>query len=306
MLRLICASASLFMLIAFTGVANAQKLDETSRIAILAAFPPEWPALTALIPERKEHEENGVTFATGKIGGRDVVLFLSGIGMVNAAMTTQLALNRFNVEAIVFSGIGGGVDPALSIGDLVIPQQWGSYLHMVIAREDGQGDYILPSIFGRPFANFGMMFPQLIEVRRKGQKEFSEEFWFKVDEELLQIAKRAAGRVNLSDCDSSGQCLRKAPDVVVGGNGVSGSAFVDNADFRKYVAATFKAEVLDMESAAVAQVAFANDVPFIVFRSLSDLAGGGEGANEISTFLGIAAGNAAAMVKAFLEESTRM
>jgi adenosylhomocysteine nucleosidase len=58
--------------------------------------------------------------------------------------------------------------------------------------------------------------------------------------------------------------------------------------------------VLDMESAALAMVAHANGVPFIVFRSLSDLAGGGEGENEMATFLKLAADNAAAAVTAFL------
>jgi adenosylhomocysteine nucleosidase len=40
-----------------------------------------------------------------------VVLFLSGISMTNAAMTTQLALDRFKVSHVVVSGIAGGVNP---------------------------------------------------------------------------------------------------------------------------------------------------------------------------------------------------
>ena len=45
--------------------------------------------------------------------------------MVNAAMTTQLALDRFNVSAIIVDGIAGGVDPSLAIGDVVVPDRWG-------------------------------------------------------------------------------------------------------------------------------------------------------------------------------------
>jgi adenosylhomocysteine nucleosidase len=66
--------------------------------------------------------------------------------------------------------------------------------------------------------------------------------------------------------------------------------------------ATFQAKVLDMESAAVAHVTFANGVPFLAVRSLSDLAGGGEGANEMMTFLGLASKNSAAVVTAILKE----
>ena len=55
-----------------------------------------------------------------------------------------------------------------------------------------------------------------------------------------------------------------------------------------------------METAAAAMVAYANGVPFIAFRSLSDLAGGGPGENEIGTFFQIAAYNSSATTIAFL------
>ena len=89
---------------------------------------------------------------------------------------------------------------------------------------------------------------------------------------------------------------------MVGGNGVSGQSFVDNAQFRQYAFETFKAQVLDMESAAVAMVAHANGVPFIAFRSLSDLAGGGPAENEMLTFMALAADNSAKVVISFLQK----
>jgi adenosylhomocysteine nucleosidase len=88
---------------------------------------------------------------------------------------------------------------------------------------------------------------------------------------------------------------------MVGGAGVSGSAFVDNAAFRDYTFRTFQAQLLDMESAAVAQVAFANGTPFIAFRSLSDLAGGDEGPNQMRIFMQLASANSAALVRAFVK-----
>ena len=88
---------------------------------------------------------------------------------------------------------------------------------------------------------------------------------------------------------------------MIGGHGVSGQAFVDNAAFRDYVRKTFDANVLDMESASAAHVAYANKTPFIAFRSLSDLAGGGTGANEMGTFFQLASDNSAAFVREFLK-----
>ena len=51
------------------------------------------------------------------------------------------------------------------------------------------------------------------------------------------------------------------PVVAVGGNGVSGQSFVDNAAFRDFAHTAFAARALDMESAAVAQVAYAKPRP---------------------------------------------
>ena len=110
----------------------------------------------------------------------------------------------------------------------------------------------------------------------------------------------AAADVTLARCTAGGACLRDAPQVAVGGSGVSGSAFVDNAAFRAYAFDAFGARVLDMESAAVSHVAYANGVPLIAIRSLSDLAGGREGENQMEVFLGLAAGNAATVVMALL------
>jgi len=86
----------------------------------------------------------------------------------------------------------------------------------------------------------------------------------------------------------------------VGGNGVSGPSFVDNAEYRQYAWTVWTADALDMESAAVAHVATVNDVPFIVFRSLSDLAGGGAGENELEVFFQLAANNSARVMLAFI------
>lgn len=291
---------ALTVLVLATGSATAGSFDDTPRTAVMSAYEPEWVSLQAMVTDRVDHVDDGVTYVTGTIEGRPIVLFLSGIGMVNAAMNTQRALERFNVEDIVFSGIAGGVDPALNIGDLVIAERWGQYLHMVLARETAEG-YTLPSFYEHVFDNYGMIFPQPSEVRSARAAEPEERFWFEVDASLFRVAETAAANVSLSACAGE-TCLGEAPKVVVGGNGVSGNAFVDNADFRGYAHDTFDAQVLDMETAAVAHVAYANEVPYIAFRSLSDLAGGEEGENELNVFLDLAAMNAAEMVRAYLAE----
>lgn len=274
-------------------------LDETPRIAVVSAYAPEAERLKRDIKEAKVVTLNGVEFTMGKLAGKDVVLLLSGISMVNAAMTSQLLLDHFEVSAIVVSGIAGGVDSALHIGDVAVPERWGQYLEAVFARER-LGGFDLPPWAEKAFPNHGMIFPQPVEVRRDGDLRGTKQFWFQVDPGMLAAAKTLEGKIGLARCTAEDACLDQNPKIQIGGNGVSGQAFVDNAGFRQYVQTAFQAKVLDMESAAIATVAYANGVPFLAFRSLSDLAGGGPDENELGTFFQLAADNSAAVVIAFL------
>lgn len=274
--------------------------DDTPRTAVITAFAPEIVALRTAMTDKHETVVSGTTFITGSLEGKPVVLFLSGVSMVNAAMNTQRALDRFHVSRIVFSGIAGGVDPSLDVGDVVVPDQWGEYLESVMAREDTPGHFA--STYRDPIvgANFGMIFPKVVEVTGPGGK-LEERAWFPADPALVALARRIAPEAVLKRCSASGKCLEKPPKVVVGGNGVSGQSFVDNAALRAWAFSTFQARVLDMETAAVGQVAYANGVPFVGFRSLSDLAGGDPGRNQANIFFGLASDNSAAVVRAFIK-----
>jgi len=267
----------------------------------MSAFDAELAQLQSKASIKSTYVINGRTYYVGELAGKDVVLVLSGVSMVNAAMTAQTVLDHFVVDGIVFSGIAGGVNPNLNIGDVVVPAQWGEYQEQVFAREttDGWEPGQSPTDFG----NYDMMFPQYISVTQNGRKPDREEqlFWLPVSQDMLNVARGVADQVQLSDCTQIKLCLDHKPRMAVGGNGVSGPTFVDNANYRDWVWETFQADALDMESAAVAHVAYVNNVPFIAFRSLSDLAGGGPGENEISTFFQLAADNSANVVIAFLE-----
>ncbi len=298
----LCAVAPFVLTASILPAHGGEILDTVPRTVVMSAYTPELELLKGELTDRATHTVNGLEFSTGRLQGQDVVMFLSGVSIVNATMTAQLALERFNVERIIFSGIAGGVDPSLRIGAVAIPDRWGQYLEAVFAREGEQeGEWVgLPPFFEYPYRNFGMMHPRSVRVSRADSDGLEARFWFPVDEDLLALAREAVSGVALERC-GRGLCLEHQPAIIVGGSGVSGGAFVDNADFREYVFDTFQAQVLDMESAAVAHVAYANDVPFIAVRSVADLAGGGPGENEVAVFFGLAADNAATIVKALLE-----
>jgi adenosylhomocysteine nucleosidase len=240
--------------------------------------------------------------------GKPVVLMQSGVSMVNAAMNTQLVLDRFTVKRIVFSGIAGGVDPDLSIGDVIVAQDWAQYLEVMFARQTPGGWKTPEPVDPDAPKNWGMMFPRGVRVGNAIEPA-QRRYTIAVDPQLVALARKVAGRTTLRRClgampageARAGSCLKQEPRIVVGGTGVSATAFADNAGFRQYLQANYHARVLDMESAAVAQVAYANRVPAIVFRSLSDLAGGDESENQMETFMALASVNSAQVVRAFVQ-----
>jgi adenosylhomocysteine nucleosidase len=280
-------------------------IDTTPRVAIISAFEPELEKLRGQAEIKEVRVINGRKHYLGRLAGHDVVLLLSGYSMVNASITSQALLDHFTIHEIIFSGIAGGVNPNLQVGDVTVPAEWGQYQEQVFAREIPTGWDA--GRMGKEFPNYGMMFPHSASVVRRDAEADKQErrFWFPSDEEALKTVRRIAASVKLNRCLEGSGCLKTEPKVVVGGNGVSGPTFVDNAAYRQWVWQTFQADALDMETAAVATVAYINAVPFIAFRSLSDLAGGGGGKNESSVFFKLAADNSAAVVVAYLNASAR-
>ncbi len=44
----------------------------------------------------------GITFRTGQLNGKQIVVCKSGVGKVNAAVCSQILIDRFAVEGILF------------------------------------------------------------------------------------------------------------------------------------------------------------------------------------------------------------
>jgi adenosylhomocysteine nucleosidase len=255
---------SLILAAALAGCEDTALREEvTSYLVVMSAFPPE---LTKLLGEADIRDTLAVgeqTCYVGVLAGNDVILLLSGIGLDRAEATTRAVLDSFSVSGLIFSGIAGGINPNLSIGDVTVPMRWGHADGDLGPTDDG--------------------------------------FWLPVDEAMLEAAGDVLELVALVDSTPDGVRLEHKPEIIVGGNGVSNSFFVDDREYREWLWTEFEANAVDMETAAVARAARDSNVPYIAFRSLSDLAGGGPGANEVDTFFQLAADNAAAVVLAFLE-----
>jgi len=135
-------------------------------------------------------------------------------------------------------------------------------------------------------------------------------FDYPVDAEMLAVASRL--KPELQRCGPKARradgsldealCVQQAPQLRVGGRGVSATVFLANAQYRRYLFEQLQAQTFEMETAALAHVAYANQVPYIAFRSLSDLAGA-EGFNaDVGALFasGLAEHNEAQVTLAFM------
>jgi adenosylhomocysteine nucleosidase len=92
----------------------------TSPIAIQSAMREELHALLACLDGAHAVTMAGRRFHTGRLAGRPVVLVLSGIGKVAAAITTTLLVRVFEPAALVFTGAAGGLAAGVEVGDVVV------------------------------------------------------------------------------------------------------------------------------------------------------------------------------------------
>lgn len=297
----------------------------TQRIGIVSAFGAEADILIEQTMRKRTWRINGNCFTTGVLRGNPVVIVLSGVSMVNATMVTQLMLDHFRIERLVMSGIAGGVNPANHVGDVLVPERWAmpmevywngdgstpaacgargdvSCLGLKLAQEDGRprADYRLPATAGPVPTGLFMRENFVMNSANAPAGEFR--FDYEADAQMLAVARALAPALRKCGQKNGAQCVSAQPQLRVGGRGVSGTAFLANPDYRAYLYASLQAEAFDMETAALAHVAYANRVPYIAFRSLSDLAGGND-FKDVGAFFGsgLAETNEASVTLAFLE-----
>ncbi len=251
------------------------KPEPARLIAILTAYRPETDAITKEFgltgPDFREERIKGFRFIRGRVENKDVVVFETGMSLVNAAMALQLALERLPITHVLFAGVAGGTDPSLRVGDVVIPERWAYHCEAAYFNPspDGKG-WVTADYFKQRYPNFGMIFPDEMEAIRAGQDRFERVPAFASDPNLLAAARRAIARMSPLSSAQTGREIT----VAIGGTGVSGTVFLDNREYREFVFKTWGARCVDMESTAYAHVCHTNGIPFLAVRALSDLAGG--------------------------------
>lgn len=89
-------------------------------IGIMSAMHEELAAVLAAMPDEQRVTVAGRDFWVGHWQGHSVVAVLSRIGKVAAATTATVLLERFGVDALVFTGVAGGLGSEVRVGDVVV------------------------------------------------------------------------------------------------------------------------------------------------------------------------------------------
>ncbi|WP_258421178.1 5'-methylthioadenosine/S-adenosylhomocysteine nucleosidase, partial [Lacticaseibacillus rhamnosus] len=90
------------------------------KVGVICAMEEEIRTLLAKQTHQQETVIASQHYFEGQIDGVDVILVQSGIGKVQAAMTTALLLATFKPDVVVNTGSAGGIGSGLAIGDVVI------------------------------------------------------------------------------------------------------------------------------------------------------------------------------------------
>ena len=172
------------------------------------------------------------------------------MGKVNAAVVTTLLAARFGCRVIVLSGVAGGLDPALHIGDVVIADR--------IVQHD-----------------VGRIEDDVLQRYQAGHVSFinpTDALGYSMNPDLLDTIRGRLDGVTLPPLSQSAGGGDRPPRVVYG-TILTGDQYVHCEATRQRLHRELSGRAVEMEGGAVAQVCETFGVPWLVIRALSDLAG---------------------------------
>jgi adenosylhomocysteine nucleosidase len=200
-------------------------------------------------------------YIVGRINGQEVVLLQAGIGKVKSTISTQILIDRFDVDMVIFTGLAGALAPNLRRGDIVISNQVVQY------------DFDLTA--------FGRRHGELPDLGRL----------LEPDAKLVKFLCYAYDDVFKGEKD--------APQLIVGAI-CSGDKFITDPRDISWLQREFGAVATEMEGAAVGYTCFVNDVKFAILRTISDT-GGDAAADDFDAYLKVASENSFKMVSTMLQ-----
>jgi len=229
-------------------------------IGVIAAMEKEISELRGRLEIVSVKNIAGADFYMGKLAGKSAVIAKCGVGKVNAAVCSQILIDMYAVDYIINAGVAGGVARGLKVGDIVVSTGAAHHDFDTCAFGDEPGFISGPN-----------------------KKIFESD-------EVLTGAAALSAETALKSRGNPGK------NAVHKGIVASGDQFIAGSEKKERIAEVFGAACVEMEGAAIAQTCWLNKIPFVIIRSVSDLADGGA-AEGFSEFISGAAGILADIVE---------
>ena len=205
-------------------------------IEILGAMPLEIAPLIKITVPQGEDQHASLSYLRGTLDQASVVLAASGVGKAAAAMATQILIDFYGVTHIICIGMAGSLDTSVRPGDVVIGAELLQHDVSVISNNNP-----MPGT------------PRCRDV-------------FSADPTLAALASRAAAEIDLTPLGQS------PPPRIWTGRILTGDQVIQQPEMVSALRAKYGGLCVEMEGAAAAQVCVANKIPWLVIRTISDLA----------------------------------
>lgn len=213
------------------------------KIGLICAIPNEARHIVREMQIELEVMALKTCFYVGKFRGRNLVMVVSGMGKVSSALCTQYLIDHFQVDLIIFSGIAGGLHSELDIGDTVIGTE------LLYHDVDRSGDEIDENI------------PHALLRRR-----------FTTDPRLIDQIEIGLQNMKLSLPRELGQLRHGKELIITFGRILTGDHVITSKEKVAELNSQYQGACVEMEGTSIAQACFMNDKPFLVIRTISDLA----------------------------------
>ena len=219
-------------------------------IGIMAAMHDELKRIVTMLENVKEEKVGHKTVYVGRLNKQAVVVVFSGWGKVASASTATMLIERYAVLKLIFTGVAGAIADDLEIGDIVIGETFVQH-DMDCAEMLGIQRFEIPLL-------------SLIEITAS-----TEESKLAYQAAEKYISDDFKGKVDPNELSSLGV---KNP-TVHRGMIATGDQFINSKEQQQVLLKSFpQLLAVEMEGAAVAQVAYEYSLPFSVIRVISDKA----------------------------------
>ncbi|MDO5694241.1 MAG: 5'-methylthioadenosine/S-adenosylhomocysteine nucleosidase [Aeriscardovia aeriphila] len=257
--------------------------SSVTRVVILCALPREAALIREHLEDRHDDERYAVSYSTGFFAGKAVTVGVAGMGTVAAAAAAQFLITQFQPDVFFFSGIAGGLNALLDVGDIVVGKEL-KYLETntaIIAECD-------------PFLEVFPSHPALVELAQNALRDLGyaevpanseiysvapaerEEY---LASQKARVAQQVAAAGSHTLPDSQAARIWEEENSTYRGHhfttGVINTSDEFNTDPAVLEASRERehGDCEEMEGVAAAHVAHRCRIPFLALRSLSNQCG---------------------------------